>query len=97
MNLRPTSLHLCPMSSGLMLSFSPADRRALWLASDNSCCFQGCVPGLPEKAPAMTDRLSVLVAAGPFTTTDSVMYEPLADLVKALIKDAPDVAILVRG
>ena len=37
MNLRPTSLHLCPMSNGLMLSFSPADRRALWLASDNSC------------------------------------------------------------
>ena len=25
------------MSNGLMLSFSPADRRALWLASDNSC------------------------------------------------------------
>ena len=37
MNLRPTSLHLCPMSNGLMLSFSPADRQALWLASDNSC------------------------------------------------------------
>ena len=35
--LRPTSLHLCLMSNGLMLSFSPADRRAQWLASDNSC------------------------------------------------------------
>ena len=37
MTLRPISLHLCPMSNGLMLSFSPADQRALWLASDNSC------------------------------------------------------------
>ena len=37
MTLRPISLHLCPMSNGLMLSFSPADRRALCLASDNSC------------------------------------------------------------
>jgi hypothetical protein len=41
------------------------------------------------------DKLSVLVAGGPFTTTDSIMYEPLADLVKALLKDPPDVAILV--
>ena len=29
------------MSNGLMLSFSPADRRALWLASDNSCFNSG--------------------------------------------------------
>ena len=41
------------------------------------------------------ERLSVLVAAGPFTTTDSIMYEPLADLIKAIIRDQPDVAVLV--
>ena len=37
-NFEANITHLCPMSNGLMLSFSPADRRALWLASDNSCC-----------------------------------------------------------
>ena len=36
-NFEANITHLCPMSNGLMLSFSPADRRALWLASDNSC------------------------------------------------------------
>ena len=38
-NFEANITHLCPMSNGLMLSFSPADQRALWLASDNSCLY----------------------------------------------------------
>ena len=35
MTVRPTALHSCPY--GLILCFPRADRRALWLASGNSC------------------------------------------------------------
>lgn len=39
----------------------------------------------------------VLVACGPYTTTDSIAYEPMLDLIEAINKDRPDVCILVRG
>lgn len=39
--------------------------------------------------------LSIFVAAGPFTTTDSLVYEPLNDLLGAVRAARPDVAILV--
>lgn len=35
------------------------------------------------------------VAAGPFTTSDSLLYEPLADLMKKVQNDKPDLLILV--
>lgn len=37
----------------------------------------------------------MLVAAGPFTTSDSLLYEPLADLMKTVQKDKPDLLILL--
>ena len=37
----------------------------------------------------------MLVAAGPFTTSDSLLYEPLADLMKTVQSDKPDLLILV--
>ena len=36
-----------------------------------------------------------MVAAGPFTTSDSLLYEPLADLMKTVENDRPDLLILV--
>ena len=39
--------------------------------------------------------LQVVVVCGPYTTTDSLMHEPLADLVKVLQKSPPDVCIMV--
>ena len=38
----------------------------------------------------------MLVAAGPFTTSDSLLYEPLADLIKTVQNDKPDLLILVN-
>ena len=35
------------------------------------------------------------VAAGPFTTSDSLLYEPLADLMQKVQNDKPDLLILV--
>ena len=37
----------------------------------------------------------MLVAAGPFTTSDSLLYEPLADLMKTVQSDKPDLLVLV--
>ena len=37
----------------------------------------------------------MMVAAGPFTTSDSLLYEPLADLMKTVENDRPDLLILV--
>ena len=40
-------------------------------------------------------RLSVLLAAGPYSTSDSLSYEPLSDLVQQIQQTKPDVCILV--
>ncbi|XP_052768744.1 DNA polymerase alpha subunit B-like [Mya arenaria] len=40
-------------------------------------------------------RLSLLVAAGPFSTSDSLSYEPLSDLVEQIRIVRPDVCILM--
>ncbi|KAJ7373411.1 DNA polymerase alpha subunit B [Desmophyllum pertusum] len=49
--------------------------------------------------PASEDMTSepflVSVAAGPFTTSDSLLYEPLADLMKTVQNDKPDLLILL--
>lgn len=37
----------------------------------------------------------MMVAAGPFTTSDSLCYEPLADLMKTVQNDKPNLLILV--
>lgn len=37
----------------------------------------------------------VVVACGPYTTSDSFAYEPLLDLITIINRDRPDVCILV--
>lgn len=39
--------------------------------------------------------LSVVVASGPFTTSDNLDYEPLTELLSNIANDKPDVAILI--
>jgi len=42
------------------------------------------------------DGLSVIIAAGPFSTSDNILYEPLRDLMNCLNNDSrPDVCVLV--
>ena len=45
---------------------------------------QQLVTHLPASAPASTadGAASIVVAAGPFTTTDDVTYEPLGELLR---------------
>ena len=42
------------------------------------------------------DGFSAVIAAGPFTTSDNIIYEPLLDLMACLRNDSPpDICILV--
>uniref|UniRef100_A0A8C4PC98 DNA polymerase alpha subunit B n=1 Tax=Dromaius novaehollandiae TaxID=8790 RepID=A0A8C4PC98_DRONO len=52
-------------------------------------------PPEPEPEPGAAQRL-VLAACGPYTTSDSLAYAPLADLVAVVARDKPDVCVLVR-
>jgi DNA polymerase alpha subunit B len=39
--------------------------------------------------------LSIFIAAGPFSTDENVLYEPLDDLLKVVSKENPDVLLLI--
>ena len=41
------------------------------------------------------DTLSVFVAVGPFTTSESDSYEPYTDFLKQVSKEEPDLVIMV--
>ncbi|XP_033734841.1 DNA polymerase alpha subunit B-like [Pecten maximus] len=57
---------------------------------------QGVSLPLPDVAvKSEAGKLSVIVATGPFTTSDNLAYEPLADLCKYLNRDCPDICILL--
>ena len=41
------------------------------------------------------DTLTVFVAVGPFTTSESDSYEPLIDFLKQVLQEEPDLVIMV--
>lgn len=41
------------------------------------------------------EPLNVLVACGPYTPSDSLTFDPLLDLIGVIIRDRPDVCLLV--
>ncbi|XP_063175205.1 DNA polymerase alpha subunit B isoform X2 [Chroicocephalus ridibundus] len=43
--------------------------------------------------PAPEQRM-VLVACGPYTTSDSIAFDPLTDLIEVIVRDRPDVCVL---
>ncbi|EDV23732.1 uncharacterized protein TRIADDRAFT_57222 [Trichoplax adhaerens] len=44
--------------------------------------------------PSDDSPMNILVACGPFTTADNLLYEPLSDLLKVILNQQPDIAIL---
>ncbi|CAM9941661.1 unnamed protein product, partial [Choristocarpus tenellus] len=80
-------------------------------SSGSRMMVRGIIEGVPHPLPASTPSqleqlqhgaeegggqpLSLLVAAGPFSTTDSLAYEPLNDLLGVVKAKQPDVVILV--
>ncbi|XP_042761006.1 DNA polymerase alpha subunit B isoform X1 [Panthera leo] len=49
----------------------------------------------PTKEDEDFEQNMVLVACGPYTTSDSITYDPLLDLIAIINRDRPDVCILL--
>ncbi|ROT71047.1 hypothetical protein C7M84_010632 [Penaeus vannamei] len=68
----------------------------------NKLVVQELLPGKvlpPPDSPAIiknaTGAVQVVVASGPFTTTDNLLYEPLTDLLSVLKENPPHMLILL--
>ncbi|XP_075401550.1 DNA polymerase alpha subunit B isoform X2 [Tenrec ecaudatus] len=48
----------------------------------------------PPEEDGDPEQIMVLLACGPYTTSDSITYEPLLDLLTVINRDRPDVCIL---
>ncbi|XP_021054665.1 DNA polymerase alpha subunit B [Mus pahari] len=48
----------------------------------------------PTEEEGASEQTVVLVACGPYTTSDSITYDPLLDLIAIINRDQPDVCIL---
>lgn len=60
--------------------------------------YEGIFPPVCNEAPDLDncyDSLSVVLAAGPFATSDTLSYEPLQDLMKYVKTHMPQVLILI--
>lgn len=44
----------------------------------------------------VAEPLNVLVACGPYTPSDSLTFDPLLDLINVIVRDRPDVCLLVQ-
>ncbi|XP_056657329.1 DNA polymerase alpha subunit B-like isoform X2 [Monodelphis domestica] len=49
----------------------------------------------PTEEDGDSDQRMVLVACGPYTTSDSITYDPMMDLIGVISRDQPDVCILL--
>ncbi|XP_003744253.1 DNA polymerase alpha subunit B [Galendromus occidentalis] len=56
--------------------------------------FEPELPPLPSPVN-LKSGLRILVVAGPYTTLDTMSYEPYHDFIEQLIREEPDLAILV--
>ncbi|XP_052518072.1 DNA polymerase alpha subunit B isoform X1 [Budorcas taxicolor] len=48
----------------------------------------------PDEEDGDSEQFMVLVACGPYTTSDSITFDPLLDLITIINRDRPDVCIL---
>ncbi|XP_018015370.1 DNA polymerase alpha subunit B isoform X2 [Hyalella azteca] len=55
----------------------------------------GRVPELPEHPISLKGTLEIVIASGPFTTSDNLLYEPLQDLLDTIAKSPPHVLVLL--
>ncbi|XP_074087201.1 DNA polymerase alpha subunit B [Macrotis lagotis] len=49
----------------------------------------------PTEEDGDSDQRMILVACGPYTTSDSITYDPIFDLLTVIERDQPDVCILL--
>lgn len=52
-------------------------------------------PEVKQELDEVLEPVSVLVACGPFTPSDSLTFDPLLDLITVIVRDRPDVCVLL--
>ncbi|KAK9738231.1 DNA polymerase alpha/epsilon subunit B [Popillia japonica] len=52
-------------------------------------------PEFPSELPNIHESLRIIVGVGPFTLSGNLLYEPLQDLLKQIIKEKPNILILI--
>uniref|UniRef100_A0A669DF86 DNA polymerase alpha subunit B n=1 Tax=Oreochromis niloticus TaxID=8128 RepID=A0A669DF86_ORENI len=69
------------------------------LGFNTFCLFAVPLPFYSSNMKMETDEepLNVLVACGPYTPSDSLTFDPLLDLINVIVRDRPDVCLLVQS
>ncbi|XP_064622329.1 DNA polymerase alpha subunit B-like [Lineus longissimus] len=57
--------------------------------------YEGIPPPMADLGPIRGSPLQFLIACGPFSTIDSLSYEPLGDLMTVIQREKPDVCIFL--
>ncbi|XP_056457033.1 DNA polymerase alpha subunit B [Gadus chalcogrammus] len=52
-------------------------------------------PEVKQEMDEVPEPVSVLVACGPYTPSDSLTFDPLLDLISVIVRDRPDVCVLL--
>jgi hypothetical protein len=73
------------------------DSMVLCLLFMQNLLFQGIPPPMADLGPITGSPVQFLIACGPFSTIDSLSYEPLDDLMNVVQREKPDVCIFVSS
>ncbi|XP_028396086.1 DNA polymerase alpha subunit B-like [Dendronephthya gigantea] len=60
-----------------------------------SSFYEGIPPPKSESGSEQNGNLSVFIAVGPFTTSESDSYEPLIDFLNQVLKEEPDLVVMM--
>lgn len=52
-------------------------------------------PEVKQETDEVPEPVSLLVACGPYTPSDSLTFDPLLDLITVIVRDCPDVCVLL--
>lgn len=75
-------------------------RKWSWMKVRNDDVAVHPVDGVPAfwlltSSHVIAEPMNVLVACGPYTPSDSLTFDPLLDLINVIVRDRPDVCLLV--
>ena len=98
-NVEINQLEDCSFFSGQILAIkgvNPSGNKFVASHLYTTTCNNGRITvGNPNDFDEEKDVTSFIVAVGPFTTSDSLNYSPMTDLLKIVKKDRPDVTVLL--
>ncbi|XP_076824665.1 DNA polymerase alpha subunit B-like [Clavelina lepadiformis] len=93
---RLSDYSLYPGQVMAMLGTNPTGSKFIVSRIFTPTCKSGRIEvGNPKDLADDDDRLTIIAASGPFTTSDSLSYEPLLDLISVVKQNRPDVTIII--